>query len=79
MEIKWHAIKLQCWLIGLQCHLYATRFKCQFMVNVVKDVLELNVITKKYEKKNKKKNVSCTLCFLIYQKYEDLKKSLLSA
>lgn len=51
MEIKWHAIKLQCWLIGLQCHLYATRFKCQFMVNVVKDVLELNVITKKYEKK----------------------------
>lgn len=54
MEIKWHAIKLQCWLIGLQCHLYATRFKCQFMVNVVKDVLELNVITKKYEKKKKK-------------------------
>lgn len=53
MEIKWHAIKLQCWLIGLQCHLYATRFKCQFMVNVVKDVLELNVITKKYEKKKK--------------------------
>lgn len=61
MEIKWHAIKLQCWLIGLQCHLYATRFKCQFMVNVVKDVLELNVITKKYEKKTKKKRFLHTL------------------
>lgn len=64
MEIKWHAIKLQCWLIGLQCHLYATRFKCQFMVNVVKDVLELNVITKKYEKKNKKKTFLAHFVFL---------------
>lgn len=64
MEIKWHAIKLQCWLIGLQCHFYATRFKCQFMVNVVKDALELNVITKKYEKKKKKRFLHTLFSYL---------------
>lgn len=64
MEIKWHAIKLQCWLIGLQCHLYATRFKCQFMVNVIKYVFELNVITKKYEKKKQKKKFLAHFVFL---------------
>lgn len=52
------------------------------MVYVVKDVLELNVlhVTKTYKTKQKnQKRFLHTFCFLIYQKYEDLKKSILPA